>query len=219
MIEELLNRKLEKKEIEFPEKPELIINRTCKYDNRLITTSEIIDAINWFFSSYGEMPIISDTGDCLFTTIKIQSPMVMASAYYSTMGFGVPASIGYAVKTGKRPLVLLGDGGFQMTGQEICHCKRFGINPIFIVYNNRSWGMQKLFDPTAGFNELVNWPYSKIGELLGGKGYFADNCEKLYKSLEEARNDKVFSLIEVFMDKEEYSQELLAWLNELKGEL
>jgi len=219
LIEELLNRNLEKKKIEFPEKPELIINRTCKYDNRLINTSEIIDAINWFFSSYGEMPIISDTGDCLFTTIKIKSPMVMASAYYSTMGFGVPASIGYAVKTGKRPLVLVGDGGFQMTGQEICHCKRFGINPIFIVFNNRSWGMQKLFDPTAGFNELVNWPYAKIGELLGGKGYFVDNCEKLYRALEKARDDKLFSLIEVFLDKDEYSQELLAWLNELKGEL
>jgi len=31
--------------------------------------------------------------------------------------------------------------------------------------------MQQLFDPTAGFNELVNWPYSRIAELWGGKGF------------------------------------------------
>jgi len=31
--------------------------------------------------------------------------------------------------------------------------------------------MQQLFDPTASFNELVNWPYSRIAELWGGKGF------------------------------------------------
>jgi indolepyruvate decarboxylase len=218
LVEELLRRKLEKKSFQFPQKPEIVINRMCKYIDKLITTKEIIDAINWFFSEYGEMPIISDTGDCLFTTTKIKTPMIMASAYYATMGFGTPAAIGYAVTTKKRPLVLLGDGGFQMTGQEMCHCIRYGINPIFMVFNNRRWGMQQLFYPTARFNELVNWPYSKIAELWRGKGYFCDTCEKLYRALEDAKDNREFSLIEVLMEREELSEELLAWLKELKGE-
>ena len=78
--------------------------------------------------------------------------------------------------------------------------------------------MQQLFDPTAGFNELVNWPYSRMAELWGGKGYFCDTCEKLYKALEDAKNNKIFSLIEIIMDKEELSEELLGWVKELKGE-
>jgi len=78
--------------------------------------------------------------------------------------------------------------------------------------------MQQLFDPTAGFNELVNWQYAKMAELWGGKGYFCDTCEKLYTALVEAKNNTEFSLIEVFMEKEELSEELLAWLEELKGQ-
>jgi indolepyruvate decarboxylase len=218
LIEELLKRKVERKSFQFPPKSELTLNRTCKYDERFVTIKEIIDAINWFFGEFGEMPIISDTGDCLFVTTRIQAPSVMATPYYASMGFGTPAAIGYAVTTGKRPLVLIGDGGFQMTGQEICHCPRFGINPIFIVFNNRRWGMQQLFYPTAKFNELVNWPYSKMAELWGGKGYFCDNCEKLYKSLEEAKNNKEFSVIEAVIAKEDLSDELLSWVKELHSQ-
>lgn len=217
LVDRLLSDKLEKRSSPLPQKPELVINRECKLTDTPVTTNEIIDAINWFFSEHGEMPIISDTGDCLFTTLKIRTPMVMASGYYATMGFGAPAAIGYAVTTGNRPLVLLGDGAFQMTGQEICQCPRYGINPIFIVFNNKRWGMQQLFDPTAGFNELVNWPYSKIAELWGGKGYLCDTCEKLYNALEDAKDNSDFSLVEVVMEKEELSEELLAWLEEIKG--
>jgi thiamine pyrophosphate-dependent acetolactate synthase large subunit-like protein len=138
-----MKRDIEKRSFSFPPKPKVIINKVCKYTENLVTVNEIIDAVNWFFSEFGEMPMISDTGDCLFATTKIEASSVMASPYYATMGFGAPAAIGYAVTTGKRPLVLLGDGGFQMTGQEICHCPRYGINPIFIVFNNKRWGMQQ----------------------------------------------------------------------------
>ncbi|MDQ1281251.1 MAG: indolepyruvate decarboxylase [Thermoproteota archaeon] len=215
LIEELLQREADKKKLPFPAKIKPVINRTCKYIDRAINMSEVIDALNWFFSEFGEMPIISDTGDCLFITTKIETSTIMASAYYSTMGFGAPAAIGYAITTGKRPIVLIGDGAFQMTGQEICHCPRFGINPIFIVFNNRRWGMQQLFYPTAHFNELDNWPYAEIARLWGGKGYVCDTCETLYRALEEAKNNKEFSLIELQMSKEEYSEEIQAWFKEL----
>jgi indolepyruvate decarboxylase len=217
LMEELLRNEIEKRKILHPAKQEFAINRECKLTGASITTKEIIDAINWFFSKYGEMPIVSDTGDCLFTTLSINAPMVMACAYYCSMGFGAPASIGYSITTRRRPLVLIGDGAFQMTGQEICHCPRYGINPIFIIFNNRRWGMQQLFDPTAGFNELVNWPYSRIAELWGGKGYLCDTCEKLYNAFEDAKDNKEFSVIEVILEKEELSEELLGWVKELRG--
>jgi indolepyruvate decarboxylase len=215
LVEELMKRKVEKKSFSFPSKPKLTFNKVCKYTESHVTVDEIIDAINWFFSEYGEMPIVSDTGDCLFASTKIEARSVIASPYYATMGFGTPAAIGYAVTTGNRPLVLLGDGGFQMTGQEMCHCPRYGINPIFVVFNNKRWGMQQLFYPTARFNELVDWPYSRVAELWGGKGYFCDSCEKLYRALEEAKDNTMFSVIEAAMWKEELSDELLSWLKEL----
>ncbi len=74
--------------------------------------------------------------------------------------------------------------------------------------------MQQLFHPTAHFNELVNWPYAKIAELWGGKGYICDTCETLYRALEDAKNNKEFSLIELQMTKEEYSEEIQEWFKE-----
>ena len=140
LTEELLNREIKKKILSYPAKPKLTFNKACKYTEDTVTVNEIVDAVNWFFNEFGKMPIISDTGDCLFASTKIDTTSVMASPYYATMGFGTPAAIGYAITTGNRPLVLLGDGGFQMTGQEICHCPRFGINPIFIIFNNKRAG-------------------------------------------------------------------------------
>ena len=54
------------------------------------------------------------------------------------MGFGVPAGLGVQAATGRRPLVLLGDGAFQMTGWELGNCRRYGWDPIVLVFNNRS---------------------------------------------------------------------------------
>ena len=219
LLGELLKVEPVRKEAVFLEKEVLQINRVCKYTRSPIVTGEIVDALNWFFSEYGEMPIISDTGDCLFTTLKMKTSTVMAPAYYGTMGFAVPAAIGYSVTTGKRPVVLVGDGGFQMTGPEICHCPRYGINPIFVLYNNSRWGMEQVFYPSAGFNELVNWSYAKLADLWGGKGYYCDDCDSLYRALEDAEHQEKFTLIEIITSKEELSDELLAWMEEQKQSL
>lgn len=77
--------------------------------------------------------------------------------------------------------------------------------------------MEQLFSPTAKFNELVNWPYSKIAELWGGKAYICDMCEKLYNALKDVRNNKEFSLIEVLIETKEISKELLAFISEFKN--
>ena len=49
------------------------------------------------------------------------------------MGYGIPAGIGTQVATGLRPLVLVGDGAFQMTGWELLNCVRYGWDPIVLL--------------------------------------------------------------------------------------
>lgn len=218
LVAELGKVEAEKKGLVLPGKVPLQVNRACKYTAKPLVVGEVIDAVNWLFSEYGEMPLVADTGDCLFATLNIETSTVLAPSFYGTMGFAVPAAIGYALATKKRPLALVGDGGFQMTGQEICHCPRYAINPIFVVINNRRWGMEQLFYPSARFNELVNWPYAQLAELWGGKGYRCDNCEQLYRALQDAQGQKCFTLIEVVTERDELSEELMAWIVEQKGE-
>lgn len=216
LIPELTTRIMQPKNYLFPEKPKLNINRACKNAAQRINSNEVIDALNWFFSEYGEMPIISDTGNSLFVTLGVKAPLVIAPAFYSGMGFSVPAGIGYQLGSGNRPLIIVGDGSFQMTGQEISQCPKFEINPIVVVLNNSRWGMEQIFSPNSHFNELVNWPYAKMAELWGGKGYYCDDCDKLYQALREVKNEQKFSLIEVVMPKEELSEQMQLWMNEAK---
>jgi len=70
------------------------------------------------------------------------------------MGYGVPAGFGAAVSTAERPLILVGDGAFQMTGFELGNCRRYGWGPIVIVFNNTSWEMLLVFQPQSRFNDL-----------------------------------------------------------------
>jgi len=60
----------------------------------------------------------------------------LAQGYYASMGFGVPGALGAEIATGLRPLVLCGDGAFQMTGPEIAHAPRYGLKPIVLLINN-----------------------------------------------------------------------------------
>src|SRR6185436_2146758 len=89
-------------------------------------------------------------------------------AYYLSMGFAVPASIG--VETAKptlRPFVLVGDGAFQMTGTELSTSVRLGLRPIVLVLNNEGYGtMRKIRD--GKFNVISQWDYGKICDLVGG---------------------------------------------------
>ncbi|MFO1071327.1 MAG: thiamine pyrophosphate-dependent enzyme [Geminicoccaceae bacterium] len=54
-----------------------------------------------------------------FTAMEIARPFLTAPGYYAGMGYGVPAGIGCQLATGRRTLILVGDGAFQMTGWEL----------------------------------------------------------------------------------------------------
>ena len=112
----------------------------CAADDQPIAPSDIACAINDLFDRHGTMPMTSDIGDCLFTAMEIENTALAAPGYYAGMGFGVPAGIGVAAATGLRPLILVGDGAFQMTGWELGNCRRYGLDPIVVLFNNCELG-------------------------------------------------------------------------------
>ena len=121
-------------------------------DDAPISPSDIATAINDLFDRHGKMPMTSDIGDCLYTAMEIDNAALAAPGYYAGMGFGVPAGIGVAA-TGLRPLILVGDGAFQMTGWELGNCRRYRLDPIIVVFNNKSWEMLRAF----GHDASIKW--------------------------------------------------------------
>jgi indolepyruvate decarboxylase len=92
---------------------------------------------------------------------------------------------------------LTGDGGFQMTGAEIAHAQRYGLNPIIILLNNGGWG---IFRPIAKRQDLLalpSWHYAELARLWGGQGYKVKTAAELRGALEAASGSSQFAIIEV----------------------
>ena len=167
-------------------------------DNATIAPNDIATAVNDLMARHGKMPIASDMGDCLFTAMEIDHTALVAPGYYATMGFGVPAGLGLQAATGQRPLILVGDGAFQMTGWELGNCRRYGWDPIVLLFNNASWEMLRTFQPESGFNDLGHWGFAEMAAGLGGDGVRVNTRAELQAALEHAMATRGrFQLIEI----------------------
>jgi indolepyruvate decarboxylase len=172
-------------------------NDRAQAEDGAITVRQAIGVLNDFVDAHPEVPLVADTGDCLFASVEIRSNECVAPAYYATMGFAVPAAMGIQVSSGRRPLVLVGDGAFQMTGPEISHAAEYGCNPVIVLFNNQSWEMLQAFFPDARYNTTPAWPFAKLAELWGGHGASAPTAAALAEMLDSAWQRPRFSVIEV----------------------
>ena len=115
--------------------------------------------------------VIADVGDALFAATELtirQRTEFISPAYYTSMGFAVPAALGaQTARRDLRPVVIVGDGAFQMTGMELSTIVRRGYNPIVIVLDNKGYGTERLLHP-GDFNDIQPWNYYKLPEILGG---------------------------------------------------
>src|SRR4051794_17988370 len=187
-------------------------------DDAPVAPSDIAVAINDLFDRHGVMPMTSDVGDCLFTAMEIENNALAAPAYYAGMGFGVPAGIGAAAAIGRRTLVLVGDGAFQMTGWELGNCRRYGLDPIVVLFNNASWEMLRAFQPESRFNDLDDWQFAAMAPSLGGHGERVTTRRQLHDALERAvaRRGR-FSLVEVMLPRGATSTTLARFVSGFKA--
>jgi indolepyruvate decarboxylase len=188
--------------------------RGLKADDRPVDPSDIAAAINDLFDRHGPMPMTADVGDCLFTAMEIENTALAAPGYYAGMGFGVPGGIGVAAATGRRPLILVGDGAFQMTGWELGNCRRYGLDPIVVLFNNASWEMLRAFQPESRFNDLDDWNFAAMAPSLGGHGKRVRTRRELKRALEQAvaRRGR-FSLVEVMLPRNATSRTLARFVS------
>jgi indolepyruvate decarboxylase len=149
--------------------------------------------------------VVADVGDSLFGAAELtiyRRTEFLSPAYYTSMGFAVPAAIGAQVANAKlRPLVLVGDGAFQMTCMELSTAVRRGFNPIVIVLNNKGYTTER-FIQDGPFNDILNWEYHRLADLMGrGWGFEVRTEGELDQSLNAAlAHMDAFSVINVHLD-------------------
>jgi TPP-dependent 2-oxoacid decarboxylase len=158
--------------------------------------------------------VISDVGDSLFAATELMTrgrTEFIGPAYYTSMGFAVPGTVGAATaRPDVRTVVLVGDGAFQMTGNELSTIVRRGLHSIVIVLDNKGYGTERFLHPgDYMYNEIHPWKYCKLPEVLqGGTGYEVRTEGEFDAALKQAWNDKQMSLIQVHLSLDDRSQAL-----------
>jgi indolepyruvate decarboxylase len=206
----LLQAKLSPTVPQLPKREEATVAYKAQPDAAM-TNRRLFMRINELLDE--NMVVIADVGDCLFgasdLTIYRQTEFI-SPAYYTSMGFAVPAAIGAQFANPKlRPLVLVGDGAFQMTCLELSTAIRYQFNPIVMVINNKGYTTER-FLQEGPFNDIQNWNYHRICDFLGGGQGFEVHTEgELEGALKLAlANQTSFSILNIHLGKLDVSSAL-----------
>ena len=176
--------------------------------HRPVRVADVLREINHFLARQKKFLVVAESGDSLFGGIDIKvgnDGIYLAQGFYASMGFAVPGALGAQIGTGLRPLVLTGDGGFQMTGVEIAHAPRYRLNPIVVLLNNGGWG---IFRPVVKRQDLLalpSWRYAELARLWGGRGFRVETVAQLRRALDQAANAPTFTIIEVMIGPKDLS--------------
>jgi indolepyruvate decarboxylase len=180
------------------EEPEFRVEPRAK-----LTVKRLFQRLDAFLSD--ETIVVVDVGDALFGAADLfihRRTEFLGPAYYASMGFAVPAAIGAQLANPSlRPLVIVGDGAFQMTGLEIATALRLNLNPIILVLNNAGYGTERHIH-NGPYNDILPWEYSKIPEMIGGgKGFIARTEDELDSALLAAKADSAhINIIDARLD-------------------
>lgn len=112
--------------------------------------------------------LLLDPGEALFSAVDMRVPTwALGSAYYATMGYAVPAALGAGLADpNRRPVVVVGDGAFSMTGLEVAACAFHDVHPVVIVLDNAGYGTQRpILD--GPFNDIPALQSENLPAVLG----------------------------------------------------
>jgi indolepyruvate decarboxylase len=178
--------------------------------NTKITSSRLFAKIDSILNR--SMAICADIGDSLFGATGLtvhHSHQFLSPAFYSSMGAAIPYALGVqTLLPDIRPIVIVGDGAFQMSCTELSTMASKKMNPIIFVLNNDGYTTERYF-VEGKFNDLNRWNYHKITELFGfGKGLIVYTEEELEESVKSALDSKELFVINVILDRTDVSEGL-----------
>ena len=160
----------------------------------------------------GEAVIVTDVGQHQMVTSRYyqykKSNSNITSGGLGTMGFGVPAAIGAKLGNPKRTVIaVIGDGGFQMTIQELGTILQSEVDIKIIILNNNFLGMVRqwqelFFEKRYSFTEIVNPNFTGIAKAYGIASEKIANPLMLNEAMDKMLKHKGPYLLEVIVEKE-----------------
>lgn len=188
-------------------------NRVRSYDRkeRVVQPQAVIERIGELTN--GDAIVVTDVGQHQMWTAQYypyqNERQLVTSGGLGTMGFGVPAAIGAKIANPEKEVILfVGDGGFQMTNQELAILNIYKVPIKVVMLNNHSLGMVRQWQESfyegrtseSVFDTLPD--FQLMAQAYGIKNYKFDNPETIEKDLEAILED-VPMFIEVDISRKE----------------
>ncbi|MCJ1351017.1 MAG: hypothetical protein MMC33_000999 [Icmadophila ericetorum] len=164
--------------------------------------------------------LFAETGDSWFNGIQMNLPAggkFEIEMQWGHIGWSVPAAFGYALGSPHRSvIVMVGDGSFQVTVQEVSQMVRLRLPIVLILINNAGYTIEvEIHD--GQYNNIKNWDYVALVQAFNAsdghaRGYRANNGEELSIAIRKAAvNTQGPTLIECIIDRDDCSKELISW--------
>ena len=187
-----------------------VINAEINPTKKGLTMGEVIKHINEF--TKGNAAIVTDVGQhqmvaCRYANFKTSKSNI-TSGGLGTMGFALPAALGAKMAAPNREVVaVIGDGGYQMTIQELGTIFQTKAAVKIVVLNNDFLGMvrqwqQLFFEKRYASTEMVNPDFVKIAEGYYIKAKRVNKRDELASAIEEMIKSKEPYFLEVVVEKE-----------------
>lgn len=176
-----------------------------------ITMAEVVNEINSF--TKGNAVIVTDVGQhqmIVSRYIKIaEKGKLITSGGLGTMGFGLPAAVGAVIgNCNEDPVIaVVGDGGIQMTIQELGTVMQENLNLKIIILNNNFLGMVRqwqelFFNKRYSFTEIESPNFQKIADAYNIENNLVSNKSDLKNAINKMLKHKGAYLLEVKVAKE-----------------
>lgn len=189
---------------------ETCINKELNPDTKIMTMGEVVKVLNEL--TKGDAVIVSDVGQhqmvaCRYAKFNLSKSNV-TSGGLGTMGFGLPAAMGAKLGTPERQVVaIVGDGGFQMTLQELGTIMQNNIGVKIIILNNHFLGMvrqwQELFnDKRYSFTNIDSPDYVGLAKAYNIDAQKVSDRKNLKEALATMLDTKGPYLLEIIVGKE-----------------
>jgi len=205
--EEWINEFRECDKLEFDK----IINKEINGSYDKLSMAEVIHKISEF--TQGKSIIVTDVGQHQMVAsryYKFTEPNSnITSGGLGTMGFALPAAMGSKIGNPNREVIaVIGDGGIQMTIQELATISQYSIGVKILILNNNFLGMVRqwqelFFDNRYSFTEMKNPNFNKITDGYGIKNKKLEKREDLDKVIKEFIEFDGPYLLNVIVEKEE----------------